>query len=428
LRNFLTICLGKFVRWGLRAFTKSSGSALPGRIVEKIDPYFLRRMCDKLPFGVVLVSGTNGKTTTTHIITELLEGQGLKVFTNKTGSNFARGVISELLEQVSLSGNIAADIAVLELDEAYGVQFADIVQPDYSLFLNVMRDQLDRFGELDYTASLLAEITAKTKKCVILNSADPHIYSLKDSVQEGVKVKFFGLHKKMRPFFLNDEELYSKTIFNINQNVKCEDSLIEFNSKSNVAKYKIGEAEFQVKMKLRGLHNIYNTVAAITTVKSILENKIDMDKLLVSLESVGGAFGRGELITVDNEEYELVLVKNPAGFRMGLLSFEPDNAPVMIVINDEYADGKDVSWLWDVDFSKLKGKGVAVISGHRAYDMALRLVYSDIIQESETYIDLDIKKSLDKFKQISSQGRKRIYGTYTAMLEIRKILTGKSID
>src|ERR1044072_29462 len=163
--------LGKAVR--KIAQMRGGGSALPGLFVEKIDPDFIRRTLAQLPEGVVVVSGTNGKTTTTKMVVELLESQGLRVFTNRTGSNFTRGVAAALLGEVNNKGTLAADIAVLELDEAHAVHFIKTVPPRYSLLLNVMRDQLDRFGEIDAAAKMLADIASHTTEAVALNREDP---------------------------------------------------------------------------------------------------------------------------------------------------------------------------------------------------------------------------------------------------------------
>jgi len=130
--------------------------------MEKADPHFMARALAPLPYGVVLVSGTNGKTTTTRMVVELLRGQGLKVFTNPTGSNFTRGVVAALLGAMPLNGRLDADVAVLELDEAHATHFVRTVKPRAALLLNVMRDQLDRFGEIDYTASLLHKVARAT--------------------------------------------------------------------------------------------------------------------------------------------------------------------------------------------------------------------------------------------------------------------------
>ena len=188
--TFTTI-VGKTVRTLARA--RGGGSALPGLFVEKIDPDFISRTLAQLPKGVVLISGTNGKTTTTKMVVELLEGQGLRVFTNRTGSNFTRGVAAALLGEVSIRGTLDADIAVLELDEAYATHFVKAIKPQYSLLLNVMRDQLDRFGEIDTTAKLLHIVATHTTESVIINGDDPRLSSKAFSKDISATTSFYNV-------------------------------------------------------------------------------------------------------------------------------------------------------------------------------------------------------------------------------------------
>ena len=162
MRDVISALLGKSVRQVARL--RGGGSALPGLVVEKIDPGFLGRVLGRLPYGVVAVSGTNGKTTTTKMIVEMLEAEGLRVFTNRTGSNFSRGVVAAAVAEGSWRGRLDADIAVLELDEAHAMYFIDRVPPRFTLLLNVLRDQLDRFGEIDTTARLLQRIADATTR------------------------------------------------------------------------------------------------------------------------------------------------------------------------------------------------------------------------------------------------------------------------
>ena len=206
--SFATPLIGKAVRAASR-LAHGGGSAFPGKIVERIDPQFLSRTLAQLPLGVVLVSGTNGKTTTTRMVASMLQSLGLKVFTNPTGSNFTRGVVSSLLAEVSLSGKLDADIAVLELDEAYAVHFVKQVPPDYCLLLNVMRDQLDRFGEIDNTARLLSKAAEATTGTVVLNREDPRIARLADvaHTEDGVEVRYFGLDESLRGFFPSNDDM-----------------------------------------------------------------------------------------------------------------------------------------------------------------------------------------------------------------------------
>ena len=171
--------LGKAVVWLSRHLGGGHGSALPGLIVEKLYPKFLNKVLAGLPGGVVLVSGTNGKTTTTKIIVDLLRADGYQVFTNRSGSNYTRGVISAALPQMR-RGKLPVDIAVLELDEAYATQFVDQVKPRYAVLLNVLRDQLDRFGEIDNTAKLLQYVARKTTGAVVTNEDDLRLRRLAD--------------------------------------------------------------------------------------------------------------------------------------------------------------------------------------------------------------------------------------------------------
>jgi len=166
---------------------------MPGLVVEKLDPRFLSHALADLAGGVVVVTGTNGKTTTTKMLVAILREHGLSVFTNPTGSNFTRGVISAMLAELSLSGRLKADLAVLELDEAHALKFAAEVRPTHSLLLNVARDQLDRFAEIDHTAKLLAELAAQTTTGVVLNLNDSFVSRIAARVPDGVRVTYFGV-------------------------------------------------------------------------------------------------------------------------------------------------------------------------------------------------------------------------------------------
>ena len=190
MKKRISILSGKVIR--KIAKLRGGGSALPGLFMEKIDPNFVSETLSQLPHGVVVISGTNGKTTTTKMVVELLEGQGLKVFTNKTGSNFVRGVAAALLENVDFYGKLPADIAVLELDEAHATYFVKNIQPRFSLILNVMRDQLDRFGEIDYTASLLKKLGEATSGVVVLNRDDKLLSAKEFSQNFKAEVAKFG--------------------------------------------------------------------------------------------------------------------------------------------------------------------------------------------------------------------------------------------
>ena len=403
--------LGKAVRYVARM--RGGGSALPGLFVEKIDPDFVRRTLSQLPDGVVVVSGTNGKTTTTKMVVELLESQGLKVFTNRTGSNFIRGVAAALLEQIDMQGKLDADIAVLELDEAHGVHFVKTITPRYSLLLNILRDQLDRFGEIDTTAKMLAKIAAATSEIVVINREDPRLRAIGRILKEQ-KVHYFGLSPQLRPHFPSDDEMHGNKAV---KNDALDADVVLTAIKDTKAQFQIDGRIVSTSLQLQGTYNIYNAAAALALVRAIVPSPNE-DTLIACLANIQPAFGRGETLTIGGQSLELILVKNPSGFRLSLQSFKPDGVATMIAVNDNYADGRDMSWLWDVNFDSLRPGGVAMVSGIRAFDMALRLQYEEV---ALAQVEPDINKALQDFIS-NNTGPKRIYCTYTAMLQLRREL------
>ena len=412
-RQMISTIIGKSVK--KVAKLRGGGSALPGLVIEKIDPKFIQRTLADLPQGVVIISGTNGKTTTTKIVVELLESVGLRVFTNRTGSNFSRGVAAALLDEVNIRGKLDADIAVLELDEAWAVKFVQIVRPRFSLLLNVMRDQLDRFGEIDNTAALLQKIAEATSDTVVLNRDDPRIFKISEHIQ--AKKVFFGTTSELLQLMPTDDTLKYGTAV-ANQNVAADVLLKKINAQQ--ATFQIDNKEIDVDLQLTGVYNLLNAAAAVALARQIAGPEIT-DTILSALENIKPAFGRGEMIYLNGTPIELILVKNPSGFRLALLSFAKNNSATMVAVNDNYADGRDVSWFWDVDFSLLKN--VVMISGARAYDMALRLQYDDIPIGK---IDTNISKALEDFINTNPDEPKQIFCSYTAMTTIRRLLSEKT--
>ncbi|UQA84470.1 MurT ligase domain-containing protein [Gardnerella vaginalis] len=419
--------------------TNHGGSALPGKVVETLDPGFLARTLGKLPYGVVLISGTNGKTTTTRMVASMLRDAGLRVFTNPTGSNFTRGVVAALVQEMPVFGTkLDADIAVLELDEAYAVHFVNQIKPRYSLLLNVMRDQLDRFGEIDTTAKLLSNVAHATKRVVVLNREDPRISALSKDVLPSCKVKYFGLDESLRSMFPTDDDLHSDLHSDLggdfngdSRNLPHADVVLA-KVADNKADFLIDGHRKTTSVKLRGVYNVFNAAAASTIVRAILADaakkdatlaKFDDDALMEAISRVTPAFGRGEVIEVNGAPVELVLVKNPIGFRLALASDKPANHDTMIAICDEYADGRDMSWLWDVDFTCFSGTGVTCVSGTRAWDMALRLQYDKVASRNvNTNLEEDVIAFVNGDFSSDAKNAKRIYCTYTAMLRVRSTL------
>ena len=429
-RSLLALLVGKAVRLVSR-LSHHGGSALPGKVVERIDPGFLARTLSGLPRGVVLVSGTNGKTTTTRMVASMLESLGLKVFTNPTGSNFTRGVVSALVSTLGLSGRLHADIAVLELDEAYAVHFVRQVKPRYALLLNVMRDQLDRFGEIDTTARLLGQVAQATTGTVVLNREDPRIASLAAQTPAQTGVAYFGLSDDLLTYFPTDDDMHASdrgadvgSAGSAPRPVRHGHRLPAEVTLERVmdhrAAFRLDGRILETDLRLEGVYNLYNAAAALALVRVVLEDREPDDAALMdALSKVTPAFGRGEVITYQGAPVELVLVKNPMGFRLALSSFDPAGQDTMIAIRDEYADGRDMSWLWDVDFTSLRDTGVAMVSGTRAYDMALRLAYDQVPTEA---IETDLDRALTAFLEVHPGRPKRIYCTYTSMLRLRSAL------
>ena len=394
--------LGKAVRH-ISRLRGGSGSALPGLVVEKLDPNFAARTLESLPHGVVIITGTNGKTTTTKIVRQLLESSGMKVFTNRTGSNFTRGIIAALLAEVDSTGSLDADIAVLELDEAYAAQFVKRVRPRYSLLLNVMRDQLDRFGENDHTANLLKAVARATTDIVVCNRDDELVRAIGEEIQASHQVEYYGVDSNLQDLFPSDQQLYSTKKSNrVTTSARVELAKVD----GNTAWFAIdADKPARVDLKIKGVYNLQNAAAALCLVRTIVD--IPNSTLVQSLSEVMPAFGRGEAVNIDGQPLELLLA---------LKSYDHTGIETMIAINDNYADGRDMSWLWDVDFRMLPR--VAYVSGIRAYDMALRLQYDEV---EVSAVEPSIARALREFTHGPAKPR-RIYCTYTAMMSIRKIL------
>lgn len=432
MRDFLSAVVGKSVRAVARL--RGGGSAIPGLVVERMDPGFMARSLGRLPLGVIAVSGTNGKTTTTKMIVEMLEAQGLTVFTNRTGSNFSRGVVAAMVQECSLRGRLAADVAVLELDEAHAMYFIDRVKPRFTLLLNVLRDQLDRFGEIDTTAKYLQRIADATTDVLVVNREDRLIAQIGERTRARAgtagtpEVREFGLSAELLNTFPGDDDFYADAIgADVARRDDADVTLVGIDK--NLARFRIEGIEYETPLLLEGLYNTYNAAAALVTVRAVLnaverpasavDQAAQTRKVLDALETVRPAFGRGEKLDLDGQPLELVLVKNPAGFKLGLASFDAAGVKVMIAVNDEYADGRDMSWLWDVDFGSLAIGGVDTVTGTRAWDMALRLEHDDVPIGAVTE---DLGRALADFRERTRGYPRRIYCTYTAMLGLRKRL------
>lgn len=431
LRTTAAVVAGKAARAASRL--RGGGSALPGLVAERVDPGFLAHALADVPGGIVVVTGTNGKTTTTKMLVAVLRAHGRTVFTNPTGSNFTRGVISSMLGELSLRGRLAADMAVLELDEAHALKFAAAVRPTHALLLNVARDQLDRFAEIDHTAQLLASLAEQATTGVVLNLDDSFVSRIRDRVGDGVAVRYFGVDASIADRLpeLQEQDVRFEDDF-VPPVAGPEDGLLK---PSDERTFEVlfgagasGDGEPSsgtvgpLELQQRGLAAMINATAATATARMLLGDAFDPAAAASALRAVTPPFGRGEVVMVDGQPLELVLVKNPAGFTVALGTYGSTPVATMIAINDNYADGRDVSWLYDVSFDSLRERGVTMTSGVRGYDMALRLQYDDV---PVARVEPDLDAALDAFLAEHPDEPKRIFCTYTAMMALRRTLAAR---
>ncbi len=418
LRTSLAVAAGKACR--AVAKRRGGGSALPGLVAERVDPRFLHRTLSGLPRGIVVVSGTNGKTTTTKMLVAILREHGLRVFSNPTGSNFTRGVVSAMLAELPLSAHLDADVAVLELDEAHALRFADTVRPTHALLLNVARDQLDRFAEIDQTAGLLTRLAEQTTDGVVLNRDDSFISRIRSELAGGVQVRYFGVDPSVSDRLpeLQEADVRFEDTAEAPDPTAGDGLLRPSDDRAFEVVFDDGTVG-PVTLHQRGLAAMINATAATVMARQLLGAAFRAETAAEALRSVRPPFGRGEVIDADGQPVELVLVKNPAGFTVALGTYGSSPVASMIAINDNYADGRDVSWLYDVSFDSLRERGVALTSGVRAYDMALRLRYDDVAVAD---VEPDLGAALDRFLTTHADEPKRIFCTYTAMMALRRDL------
>ena len=425
--NFYVALLFAKTLSGFLNFTKlSSGTSIIGKYVLKIDKDFLKHS-NSFISTKINVTGTNGKTTTSGLISHLIKKSGHSVINNSMGANMLNGVVNAIA--IALDTSKKTDFSVIESDEAYLAKIYDKFDADYLVVTNLFRDQLDRYGELETTKKFIQNgIDKKENLTLFLNADDPLVASF-----EGKNKIFYGVEE----VFYTDETLknknsveeifrcpcgkelkYSKKFYAQQGHYYCECgySRPEPKYKAQVTLYKdcsvikINGESYEVP--LVGLFNAYNALAAISLclelgIKNIKEN----------LASFKVVFGRSEVKSLNGKKVLIQLIKNPIGANEVLKTVDLESN-ILIVINDNYADGRDVSWLWDAQFELLKNaKKEIVVSGIRANDMALRLKYADI--ENVKIID-DIDRAVEYLSK-KAEYNITILPTYTALLKINKM-------
>lgn len=419
--KLITVVIAKLTIVGLRLFGRHA-SAFPGLVAERLYPRLLRKMIGDINGGTIIITGTNGKTTTAKLVRKMLAANGQRVLANKSGSNFTRGILASLIDHASWTGRLSFDIAVLEVDEAYTPLISAEVKPRIITVLNVMRDQLDRYGEIDNTVAMISQAVTHSDGLVV-NADDPPLGVLSQNVE---KTTTFGADDSIHKLLPSDEELHAEQVKIVSPKSSADVLLSGFKLRSQKNELEISTDGRKIKLttQLEGVHNFLNITAAVATIKH-LTGEINQASINV-LADIKPAFGRGERMVVDGETIHLALVKNPAGFNQNIRSFMSDNVgAVLFIINDRIADGRDVSWLWDIDLKPVLNHGRLKVycGGVRAYDMALRLEHEGLRAK---LIEPRISRALAVALQALPKNKELlILPTYTAMLVTRKLILKK---
>ncbi|MGQ9548787.1 MAG: MurT ligase domain-containing protein [Roseiflexus sp.] len=473
VRLFLAIATGQSAGIASRILRRGGGTTFPGVIARQIDPHTLRKLAARLPQGVVLVSGTNGKTTTTRMIAATLATDGRALLHNRAGANLVSGVTTTALASASPGGSIRAQIALFETDEAAFPDVASETNPRLVVLHNLFRDQLDRYGEVDTVAAgwraALERLPAATT--VLLNADDPAVAALGEGLT--AQVRYYGLnddrHAAGAAAQIGDTRFcrrcgapyrYTALFYAHIGHYRCEAcgatrptpayalERLDLHSTDHATLYMtFPGGAMEVRLPLPGLYNAINALAATA---ACLELGVPAWCIRASLEHFDAAFGRIERINAGGRPLLIALIKNPVGatetIRMltesrisngsGVSSasshhddlrrvvpgtqHSPLDLHLLILINDRHADGTDVSWLWDAEFERLVGRVAHVtVSGTRAADMAVRLKYAGVAPEQMT-IEEDPSHALDAaLKQLPPGATLYVLPTYTAMLDLR---------
>lgn len=428
MKFLLSIWIVKFTKFILLLSGRGQGTALPGLIVEKIHPYILDELANQFN-KVIVVSGTNGKTTTQTILSEILKSASISFVANSSGSNLKRGIISKLLSEVSFFGAIKKKILLLEVEEATLPKIVLELKPDIFIYTNLFRDQLDAYGELDRTQEFLRNsLKLYQNSSVILNADDPRLAH----ITNGLKCDsyYYSLGKYKDEFEYEGKLTHSQIAKEVTSISTKEDHSYDF----------IFD-EIKYNLKIPGKFHIYNAVRAIMAAELL---DIDTKSIQEGISSTKAAFGRGERIIKDNINYKMLLIKNPAGANVTLdilKQAEDEKLNLVFLLNDKQADGRDVSWIWDTNFEKLDNYNIKNIfcGGSRREDMALRIKYAlgqvtkkkDYYQIKKKNINLFLlEDSITLHNLIKSKNIRNVYvlPTYTAMLSFRKYLTGNQIQ
>jgi UDP-N-acetylmuramyl tripeptide synthase len=421
------ILLGKIISQTSTLLNRGNGSTWPGHIALKTNPQFIKDILKQTTMKIIIVAGTNGKTTTASIITTTLEKNGKHVLQNESGANLLNGIASTLLLKSTRTGKLPYDFAIFEVDENALPQVLKQITPDYLLLLNLFRDQLDRYGEINTIAEkwhqAIQTLPKQTK--LILNADDPQIAA-------------FGIdNKNTTHYFSVKTSQKSPDKHQAADATTCPacGNTLTFTSRiyAHLGNWHCTQCGLQRPTSdrdtfaiypLTGTYNRYNTHAAVLVLQKIGLTTTQITKAFHSFTPV---FGRQEIISYHNRNVQIFLSKNPTSFNQSYKTIlELGIKHLFVILNDRIPDGRDVSWIWDTDLSEINSFHHITLSGDRAYDMGLRFHYADC--KDHVTVEPVLETALEKAINTTPLGQTlAILPTYSAMLDVRKIITGKKI-
>lgn len=440
IKSILSILSSKFTAFLAKHIVKG-GSNFPGKIALKLDKSILKTVSKG--YKVILVTGTNGKTTTTSMIYNILKENKFNVITNSTGANLYAGIVGCFISNYSLFKRIENRYAVIEVDEANVKFITEHLTPEIITVTNLFRDQLDRYGEVYTTLVKILEGVNKVPQSKLVLNGDE---SLLGKLELKNPVVYYGFNtpiKENTSLDLNADAKFCKfckapysydlVTYNHLGSFYCPECGYK-RAELNYAVNKIFDLtaenssvlinDTEVFINQSGAYNIYNGLCAFSIAKEL---GVDDSVIKASLQNQSSSFGRQEQINIDNKDVQIILVKNPAGYNQALetLALNKNDFSAVFMLNDNYADGRDVSWIWDVDFEKISTLNVEdiFVSGIRMYDMAVRLKVAGL-DVNKFILEEDYEGLTNKIKK-SVSNKVYILATYTAMINYRKYLHSK---
>ena len=428
-----------------RRLGAGGGTTIPGKLLAELDRGAIDRLAGRLASGTAVVSATNGKTTTTAMAAEILR-PGHRLAHNAAGANLVSGVASALLS----AGD--AELGLFEVDEGALPELLRRLRPKAVCLGNLFRDQLDRYGELELVAERWREAVARLpdEARLVFNADDPQLAAVSEAHAGSVA---FGLDdpRMARPTLQHAADskycvrcgtpyVYEAAYVGHLGDYRCprgdhERPPLEVAGRE-VALHGLERASFRletpegsrrIELKLPGLYNVYNAVAAAALARAL---GAELDEIAAGLERFSAAFGRFERVAFGDKQLLLLLIKNPAGANEAVRTLVDGGSPRVLVValNDEIADGRDVSWIWDVDFEPLlPGLEILVASGGRAAELALRFRYGGL-DEDAIEVEPDLEAALDRGLELTPDGGELVVlPTYTAMLGLQRLLASRGL-